>query len=426
MIRFWFYLLIAVTALPNAWGQTDFSRYFTPQTLRIDCILAGTADTKHLFLSEMRLQPVWGGAQKTLVDDLDFGQFRVMVLDDQFKDTLYLRGFSSLFEEWQTTDEAKKVAKSFPLVITVPFPKQNVGIVVEGRNRDGHWDVMLKHTIDVASLDIRRDLPAKPAFSCVVNGGKSEDCVDLVFLSEGYAADQMDKFNKDVQRMADYLFTVEPYAKLKGKFNIWAVAMPSAHEGPDDPRANIWRQTVFNSSFNTFGTDRYLETFDMFGIHDALAFVPCDHAIVLVNTNKYGGGGVYNSCSVGSADHKLSKIVFVHELGHGLGGLGDEYYDSEVAYDDYINLKAEPWEPNLTTLVNFDRKWKFMVDASTPVPTPNQSAYKKVVGVFEGGGYTAKGVYRPAYDCRMKSNEPKAFCPVCQYNIEKVIKSLTE
>ena len=128
-------------------------------------------------------------------------------------------------------------------------------------------------------------------------------------------------------------------------------------------------------------------------VHDMAADVPYDYLIILVNSSRYGGGGFYNFINVCTADHKLSSNVFVHEFGHGFGGLADEYYTSEVAFEDYYNLKVEPWEPNLTTLVDFDSKWRDLVDPSTPVPTPREGKYNSIVGVYEGGGYTSRGIF---------------------------------
>ncbi len=161
-------------------------------------------------------------------------------------------------------------------------------------------------------------------------------------------------------------------------------------------------------------------------IYDVAAVVPYDHIYILVNTERYGGGGFYNFVSVCTADNKLTDEVFVHEFGHSFAGLGDEYYNSAVAYEDFYNLETEPWEPNLTTLVDFDSKWKYMVADSVSIPTPREAKYKNTVGVYEGGGYTGKGIYSPFIDCRMKSNNPKKFCPVCEEAIKKVIRFYSE
>jgi diphthamide synthase (EF-2-diphthine--ammonia ligase) len=87
---------------------------------------------------------------------------------------------------------------------------------------------------------------------------------------------------------------------------------------------------------------------------------------------------------------------------------------------------VEPWEPNLTTLVNFDKKWKNMILKDTPVPTPNNEKYKNAVGAFEGGGYETKGVYRPMFDCSMKSISYNNFCPVCKKAIQNMIDFYTK
>jgi hypothetical protein len=164
----------------------------------------------------------------------------------------------------------------------------------------------------------------------------------------------------------------------------------------------------------------------MKSVYDAASVVAYDQIYVLVNTERYGGGGFYNFVSVCTSNNELTKEVFIHEFGHGFAGLGDEYYNSTVAYEDFYNLDIEPWEPNLTTMVEFEKKWKNMVDKSTPIPTPRKDKYLKKVGVYEGGGYMSKGIYSPHIDCRMKSNTAKGFCPVCSASIKKVIRSYTE
>jgi hypothetical protein len=111
----------------------------------------------------------------------------------------------------------------------------------------------------------------------------------------------------------------------------------------------------------------------MKSVNDYAAVVPHDNIIVLINSTKYGGGGVYNYYSGTTVDHAFSPTVFIHEFGHGFAGLADEYYSSSVAYEEFYPLDVEPWEPNITTLVNFDAKWKKSIAKETPVPTPRIS-----------------------------------------------------
>ena len=248
-----------------------------------------------------------------------------------------------------------------------------------------------------------------------------DKCVDLAFIAEGYKADEMGKFRDDVKRMADRLFAEAPFNDYKDKFNIWAVEAISQDSGTDVPGEGIYANTALNSTFYTFDLERYLTTQDIKSVNDYSAVVPHDNIIVLINTTRYGGGGVYNYYSGTSAGHPLSPKVFVHEFGHGFVGLADEYYTSEVAYEEFYPLDVEPWEPNITTLVNFDSKWKKMIDKVTPLPTPPEEKYENVTGLFEGGGYSAKGIFRPQIECRMMSNSSKGFCSVCRKAIIEMI-----
>ena len=246
--------------------------------------------------------------------------------------------------------------------------------------------------------------------------------LDILFIPEGYLADQEEKFRSDCSRFAGYLFNTSPYDEYTGMINIWGVFAPSRDEGTDIPGDSIWANTLLNTSFNTFGSERYLTTADYFMVRDIASNAPADQVIILVNYDKYGGGGMYNFYSVSTVDHESSDFVMTHEFGHAFPGLGDEYYSSDVAVEDFYNLGKEPWEPNLTTLVDFNSKWAGMLDASTPVPTEDTDEYDGIIGVFEGGGYVASGVYRPYRDCSMNVVRYNHFCPVCKQAIRQMIE----
>jgi hypothetical protein len=231
----------------------------------------------------------------------------------------------------------------------------------------------------------------------------------------------MDKFRADVKRLADTLFQEPPFDKYADRINIWAVEAPSQEAGVDVPGEHIYVNTALNSSYYTFDIDRYLTTQDIESVNDFAAAAPHDQIVILINSERYGGGGVYNYYSAVTSDHKFTPRVFTHEFGHGFAGLADEYYTSDVAYEEFYPLDVEPWEPNITTRVNFESKWKEYIARSVPIPTPNDKRYINITGLFEGAGYSAKNIYRPSFDCRMKSNQAEYFCEVCQRAIEKMI-----
>jgi len=416
--------LVFLSSSPFVSSQITFDQYFEDASLRIDLILAGNSQTQTAYLLDLKKEPYWGGTRKNLIDPFGYGEYRLFVLDNNSKDTIYTYGFCTLFEEWRTTAEAKEMSKAFYQTVTMPFPKNKIDIEIKGRQKDGSYVSLYKTVIDPDSYSISRDKPRKATVTKVVDNGSSDKNVDIVFIAEGYTADEQDKFITDIKRLTDYLFSFPPYVKLKKKFNIWAVGAVSEESGCDDPRQNIWVNTAVNSSFNTFNVDRYLESYDVRSIRDYAANAPYDQIYVLVNSKKYGGGGIFNHFSLTTVDNGRSKEVFLHEFGHAFAGLADEYYNSEVAYNDFFNLDVEPWQPNITTLVDFSKKWESMLADGTPVPTPPTDTLS--VGVYEGGGYVAKGVYRPALNCRMHTNEAKGFCPVCQKAIVDMINFLTE
>lgn len=414
--------LLLLFALPIlGFAQIDFNNYFQDKSLRFDFLLGGNAKEEKVFFQQMKKEPFWGGSKTNTIDPFNYGNFRFRVFDLNSGTLLFSKGFSTLFDEWQTTAEAKQIDRTYYQTAVFPFPKNKVLLEIDSRQWDGTFKNIYKTEIDPKSYFIFEEKPAGFETFEVLNNGEPAQKVDIVILAEGYTTSEKDAFREDVEKVAGYLFSEEPFKSEKGNFNIRAVFTPSAESGTDVPGEHIYRNTVFNSTFYTFDVSRYLTTSDMRPILDAAATVPYDHIYVLVNTDRYGGGGFYNFLSVCIADNNLTREVFIHEFGHGFAGLGDEYYNSEVAYEDFYNLKTEPWEPNITTLVGFDTKWKGMVDKNTEIPTPRTSKYENTVGVFEGGGYMSKGIFSPFIDCRMKSNQ-SGFCPVCQESIKKVIR----
>ncbi len=407
-------------------SQINFNDYFLPKTLRVDYIHAGDSGSEYIFLEQMKQEPYWGGSRKNLIAQFNYGENKVLVYDSLSDKLIYSRGYCTLFEEWQSTDEAKKVSKSFYETVVFPFPKNTVRIEIQGRNRKNEFLKLFELFINPNNYFINCEKPPEYNSFKVVDSGESSEKVDIVIIPDGYTEKEIVKFRKDAKRFAGYMFSSSPFKEYKDKFNIWAIEAVSKQSGPDIPPDTIWRNTVLSSSFYTFDSERYLMTYDMKTVRDIAANVPYDQIYILVNTTKYGGGGIYNYYNVCTSDNEHSEFVFIHEFGHGFAGLADEYYTSEVSFQDYFNLEVEPWQPNITTLVSFESKWKNMVAQDIPIPTPEDEKYKDKVGVFEGGGYVAKGVYRPVLDCTMKSKIVDGFCPVCKKAIIDMIEFYSE
>ncbi len=407
-------------------AQEKFDDYFTSGVFRFDYLLSGTSNSVKVTEIQQKKEPSWGGTVHLASNEQTLGNYRFNVKDQVTQSLIYQRGFSPLFQEWQSTAEAKTMERAFYQVLRFPFPKKKVLIELECRNREGRFETIYSTTIDPLSYFIHKELPLRTDFVMLKKSGEPAKKVDVAILAEGYKKEEMEKFLKDAGRLTDSLFKVEPFASLRSKFNVYALETPSEESGTDIPGRGIYVNTLYNSSFYTFDVARYLTITDLKTVHDQAAAVPYDFLIVLVNSAEYGGGGFYNYISVCTADHQLAPNVFIHEFGHEFAGLADEYYSSEVAYQDYYNLKIEPWEPNLTTMVDFKSKWGAMIDPGTPVPTPRTEEFSAKTGVFEGGGYVPQGIYSPMEDCRMKSNKPDNFCPVCQDAIRRAIQKCTE
>jgi hypothetical protein len=399
----------------------SFDRYFIPKTLRLDFVLAGDHSSETAYLVQLKQEPYWGGTKKKLVDPYNMGSYRCQVFDSASGTLIFSRGFSTLFQEWRGTQEANSVKRAFSQTAIMPFPQRNVRIEVEKRNfSTGLFTPLLTIHIDPADYMISKEKPRPYPFIKFRDSGDPAQKVDIAFIAEGYTEEEMSKFLKDAQRITDYFLTVSPYSEFKTKFNFYAILTPSVESGVDIPGNSIYVNTPVNSTFYTFGMDRYLTTSDARSIYDIAACVPYDAIFVLVNSKLYGGGGFYNHYAEITVDNLWSKVVAVHEFGHSFAGLADEYM-GDISYTDTYNLAVEPWEPNITTNIDFKSKWKNMIPEGTPIPTPRTEEFKTSVGMFEGGGYVTKGIYSPYQDCRMKSNEAPGFCPVCNNAIRRMI-----
>ena len=416
MISVFFALMVCL----HAGAQLKYDTYFNSKKLRIDFALSGNVETQSAALIQLREEPVWAGPHENLIPPFDYGGYTLNAYDKESGKLIYSFGFNTLFEEWRTTAQAKAETQSWSNSVGMPFPLKPISIVLLGRDRaTNKKDTLMALDIDPKSIFIDRGkLKDNPVVDIQIKG-KSSGKIDLVFLAEGYTASEKDKFIADAKRFTESLFRTPPFDKCRNDFNIRAVCLESEDSGTDFSGRGIYINTALNSGFYTFGTFRYLTTPDMKSVSDAIWNVPCDAIFILVNKEVYGGGGMYNFYSIGTADNAQTQQVFVHEFGHSFAGLADEYFTSEVSYSEFYSFNAEPWEPNITTLINFDSKWKNMLPANTPVPTPLQSPYADKVGVFEGAGYSSKGIYRPSDHCMMRDLTP--FCPVCSRAILRMV-----
>lgn len=405
----------------------DFDSYFIDKTLRVDYIFAGNSEKQHVFLDQLSQLPQWAGRRHNLSKVLREGNGQIKVTDLESKTCIYMDAFSTLFQEWVTVPEANNVNKSFENSFLIPYPKNRVSIEVSLRDRKGVYHKVLEHVVDPSDILIKKKgLSNIPPYTIIHQGAATDQSINVVILAEGYTSAEMDDFKKHARTSCDAIFEHAPFKTLKNKFNFYAVETVSENSGVSIPRKNVWKDTAFSSHFDTFYSDRYLTTSNVKDIHDAIAGIPYAHIIILANTDTYGGGGIFNSYTLTTTRHPDFKPVVVHEFGHSFVGLGDEYfYDSDVL-DNTYDLETEPWEANITTLINFSSKWGKMLKKDTPVPTDPRLTNIYNVGVYEGAGYSAKGIYRPALDCRMKTNTCKDFCPVCQSAIEELVKFYTE
>ena len=381
------------------------------RTLRLDYIFTGTSKASEICLDEMSCFEGWAGRRHNMDSVALRGNGQVRLTDQATGKVLYRQSFSTLFQEWQATEEATRVRKSFENVFLVPMPEEKAVVEVEIYDFYGNVSASSRHVVDPSDILIRQVKRNPAPHQYLMKNGGPEECIDVVIVAEGYTEAEVEKFYLDARTAMEAILGHKPFDRYKGSFNFVAVALPSQDSGVSVPGSGEWKNTALKAHFNTFYMDRYLTTLRLKNLHDSLSGIPYEHIVILANTDTYGGGGIYNSYTLTTAGHPAFKPVVVHEFGHSFAGLADEYFYDDM-FVEYYYPETEPWEQNITTMKDFDAKWKDMLDAGK-------------AELLEGAGYQSKGVWRGAQDCRMHTNTADAFCPVCQRAISRLIEFYT-
>ncbi len=404
-------VILAALAAVLPLGAQPLPAPLTERTLRVDYIFSGTDKSCTIALDKLSCLDGWAG-RRVHLDALALrGNGQIRMHDAQTGRLLYCNAFSTLFQEWQATEEATRVQKSFENVFLLPMPSVPVDVTVELYDFHRQVAARMTHRVDPEDILIRRPGSAPPRTRDILRSGPPEVCIDVVILPEGYTAGEMETFYQDAAIAVESFIGHQVFSELRDRFNFVAVELPSAETGVSVPRRGEWKDTALGSHFDTFYSDRYLTTLELERMHDLLAGIPYEHIIILANTDTYGGGGIFNSYMLTTAHHSAFPPVVVHEFGHSFGGLADEYaYDDQ--YEEQYFPEVEPWEPNITTQADFGAKWKGMMG-------------RDGVGLVEGAGYQSKGVWRPAEDCRMRTNAHPDFCPVCSEAIRRMVRFYT-
>jgi hypothetical protein len=437
------------------------------QTMRVDYYHTGDASQEVFSVDRVVIEPLpWSGDPAQAIDSSNLGKYLFEVRDAKTKQLLYSRGFASIYGEWETTDEAKTIKRTFQESLRFPAPAAPVTVVLKKRDAKNVFQDIWTTTIDPGDQFVDRSKQTAPApVITIQKTGEPEARVDFLILGDGYTAAEAKKFEADARRLTETLFATSPFKENRKSFNVWAMAPPATESGISRPSTGVYRDSPIGATYDAFGSERYVLTFDNRALRKAAQFAPYEFIEVLVNNRTYGGGGIFNLYSTVAADNAFANYVFVHEFGHHFAALADEYYTSSVAYAPATD-RVEPWEPNVTALLDVSTlKWRRLANV-TPIPTPwNKEAFeaysreiqkrraqlrkdkrpeeemealfreeleheKKMfaaekhfgqVGAFEGAMYEARGYYRPEIDCIMFSRTDH-FCKVCREAIERVIK----
>lgn len=416
-------VFIALTFMFFGVGHSQqFDEWFTDATLRVDYLRSGCKKHDTCILQRFSLQnDTWAGSMTQLLDPIDNGEYRLLVKDAATGRDLYSRCYNTLFEEYRSTIASRErdSVATFEEVMLMPMPKRAVDVCLQKRDNRNRFFTASQFRFDPATFRPGKRLPEKEPIKLLYNGDPHTK-IDVVIVAEGYGRKDARKMKGDFEKFTDYMLGQEPFKSRKDDFNVWGVGLLMNESGVSDPNANRYVESAVGSSYNTFNMDRYLMTTQLFRLHNLLRGVPYDHIIIMANCDTYGGGAIYNYYAF-SAVQEMSMWILPHELGHSIGGLADEYVEDDSNYNRrYVDI--EPLEPNITSLINFESKWKHLVPDGTPIPTKPVNGLGRrengPIGAYEGAGYLEKGCYRPCTQCMMRNYAD--FCPVCMKRMHEV------
>ena len=400
-----------------------YNDYFTGSTMRFDFHHSGNNNSEMYHFDRVIREGTWAGSKISLINPFNYGEQMFRIIDSATGNVIYKNNYCTLFNEWQTTPEAIVTNRSFPESVIFPEPKSDFIIEFYARNKVSKiWEKKYEQKVDVKNYDI---VPGKmPYENCDIHiGGDIAHSLDIVLLPDGFTETEKDKFIKACHMWCDALFKYEPFTQNRHRINIRAVWAASKEQGIDKPGIGKWVDTQLDTRFYTFNSERYQMTEEFQKVRDLAACAPYESIFILTNTDKYGGGGIYNFYGLGSAGNTgRTGEVYVHEFGHSLMGLGDEYVEKGNTVSALYPEGKEPWEANLTRFVHFEGKWENKIAEGTPIPTTvteGTTAKDWVIGAYEGGGYLEKGVFRGWPECMMKALTE--FCPICQEAITRYL-----
>lgn len=419
LFPFFFLLLISYFAKADT-----FKQYFEDKTLRINYLHIGNKYQEKIEFATFVVNKGWYGTRSALIDPYQYGDLLVEVFDFNSKNLIYSRSYSCLFTEYRTTERGETEIAKMEECVNIPLPKSDFRIRISSFDRK-RVPTILKDTI-LNPINISFEFAKKDnKVKNLHHGNSPKKAIDILLIPDGYSKNDKKVLKYDIKRFASYIMNCSPYKEMKKNVNVRAIMGYSEESGITQPQNGIHVKTLLNCTYNALDLDRYLMCPGVWNLHDVADDAPYDAIIIICNSDKYGGGGIYNFYCTVYNHGEYPDYVIVHEMGHLIGGLADEYYTSEVSVQDFYPAGTEPTEPNLTTLVDFDSKWKDKIEAGTPIPTPevkkDHPDFNKI-GVYEGGGYVSKGVYRPSLHCTMNSIIYNDFCPVCKETLENIIR----
>ena len=442
-----------------------------PQTLRVDYYHSGNNKTEMFSLEQVVLEPLqFSGNLEQPIDLTRRGKYLFEVIDPETQKVAWSRSFSSIYGEWETIGEAKKMNRTFHESQRMPNQEKPFDFVLSKRGEHNKFEEIWRIEIDPNDYLVHQESAAyaKQVIE-IENNGDPAQKVDLLILGDGYTAAEHETFVSRAKHLAEELLSTSPFKERRSDFNVWAIAPATALPGVSRPSTHTYRDTPLGVSYDAFRSERYVLTSENKSMRRIASSAPYDFVEILTNTETYGGGGIYGLYGTTSASSEWSTYVFVHEFGHHFAGLADEYYTSSVSYEA-PEVAIEPYEPNVTANTNRNTlKWRDLVDQTTPLPTPwpkeaydkhsyatqkvraqmrkdnvpesemnalfrnnqetaeamfSKAEYRDSVGLFEGANYQAAGTYRSEQNCMMFTRTTH-FCKVCSNAIEQVIDEYT-
>lgn len=236
----------------------------SPKTMRVDFYHTGNSEIEVFSLDRVVLEPLrFPGNLQQAIDKTLRGKYSFEIVDPESGDIAWSRSFSSIYGEWETTAEARRMNRTFHESLRFPVQEKEFEVVLKKRGEQNLFTEIWRMWIDPDDYLVHQESAAYAEHVVAIeNNGDPATKVDLLLLGDGYTADEQDTFLQKARELTEQLFATSPFMERRSDFNVWALAPPADRSGISRPSTRFYRDSPVGATYDAFRSERYLLTND--------------------------------------------------------------------------------------------------------------------------------------------------------------------